>query len=556
MENYDFIIVGAGSAGCVLANRLSVDPRNTVLLVEAGGDDRPFHNLRQFRANMMIHIPVGFSETMKNPNLNWGYVSQPEPGTNGRRHDLARGRVLGGCSSINGMVYVRGQAADYDHWRQLGATGWSWDDVLPYFRRAEHQERGEDAWHGIGGPLNVSSRGSEGLEVSRAVMRACEAIGIPERVDINGEDQEGIAWADVTMRKGRRHSTAVAYLHPAMRRPNLRVLTDTLVDRVLIENGRAVGIAFTTNGQKGEARANREVILSGGAFNSPQLLELSGIGSAERLKSLGIDVVVDSPEVGENLQDHILAVVTYRLKAGVKSVNEMTKGLSLVKQVLKYATTRGGLLGRSAVEMLLFARSRPELATPDIQMHITPATMKPGPNPSRLAADDFPGITFAPCQLRPESRGHVHISTTDPRVQPDILFNFLTAPEDRATLLAGMRMVRRIAAQPALADFIESETLPGAGVESDEHLMAFCRAAGTSLYHPVGTCRMGGDPGSVVDPELRVRGVEGLRVVDASIMPRLVSGNTNAPVIMIAEKAADMILGSSTASAAKELVHG
>ena len=543
----DYIIVGAGSAGCVLANRLTEDGRTRVLLLEAGGDDRPLHNLSQFFSNLMIHVPVGYSHTLKDPKVNWLYETEPDAA--GRTHVWPRGKVLGGSSSINGLIYIRGQRADYDGWRQLGCEGWSWDDVEPYFRRSENQERGACDVHAVGGPLHVSDP-TTSHPVSEAVVEAAKALGLPER-DPNGPEQEGVSWYQLNIRDGRRCSAAVAYLHPAMSRANLRVETQALASRVLFEGRRAVGVEFRQRGRTRTARANAEIILAGGAINSPQLLQLSGVAPAGLLREHGIDIVADLPGVGANLQDHFATAITYRLKPGTLSVNELARGLPLLKEAARYLFRRTGLLAISPAHIAVFCRSREGLAHPDIQFHILPATFDSDElvGKQKMVLEKQPGLTFAAYQMRPESRGTVRLRSPDPAAYPAIEPNYLSDPLDEEVTVAEMRWARRLAATAPLSDHIDHETNPGAALESDADLLAWARERGTTLYHPVGTCAMGRGPGAVVDPQLRVHGVEGLRVVDASVMPRLTSGNTNAPTIMIAEKASDMIREKAAAPA-------
>jgi choline dehydrogenase len=550
-EGADFIIVGAGSAGCVLANRLSADGKTRVLLLEAGGDDRPTKNLSQFFSNLMIHVPVGYSQTLKDPKVNWLYPTEPDPGTGGRVHVWPRGKVLGGSSSINGLIYIRGQHADYDGWRQLGCEGWGWEDVRPYFLRAEHQERaGMDDWHATGGPLNVSDV-TQTHEVSDDVLEACIQAGLPRNPDVNGADQEGACYYQLTVKNGQRCSAAVAYLHPAMGRSNLTVATKALASRILFEGKRAVGVEYVQNGQKKTAMAAREVILAGGAINSPQLLQLSGVGPGALLAEHGIEVVSDLPGVGANLQDHYVIAMTWRLKAGTVSVNELTKGTRFLGEAFKYLFQRKGLLSLSAAHIAAFCKSRPDLASPDIQFHILPATMDTEKlmAEQKMELEGEPGLTIAPCQVRPESRGSIRIRCADPAAYPAITPNYLSDPLDQEVAVASLKWGRRIAGQPALEKWIDHAMLPGPEIATDDALLEFARASGSTIYHPVGTCQMGHGPAAVVDTQLRVRGVEGLRVVDASVMPRLVSGNTNAPTIMIAEKASDLILGRAAASA-------
>jgi choline dehydrogenase len=522
--NYDYVIVGGGSAGCVLAARLSEAPDVRVLLLEAGPRD----------TNPWIHVPLGYGKLFNHPKLNWRFATAPEPNMNGRRIAQPRGRVLGGSSSINGLVYVRGQPEDFDAWARLGNRGWSYDDLLPYFRRAEDQQRGADFYHGVGGPLAVSDA-TEPHALCDAFIAAAVEAGHPINPDFNGASQEGAGYFQTTSRRGRRCSAAVAYLRPARRRKNLSVITGALVHRVKLEGKRATAVEWSdAGGQLHTALAAREIILAAGAIGSPHLLELSGIGDGERLRGLGIEILHHNPEVGRNLQDHLQVRLVYRAAQNITFNDDMRSLFRMAGVGLRYAFHRRGPLTVSAGYAGGFFRSEGAAdSRPDVQVHfITFSTNKMG---DRL--HPFSGFTASACPLRPESRGHVHAISPDPAAAPEILVNFLNTQKDRREVVAGLRLIRDIMRQPAIAPFVEAEYLPGDEVESDEALLAYARETGGSIYHPSCTAAMG----KVVDSSLRVMGVEALRVVDASVMPALVSGNTNAAVIAIGEKAADLI---------------
>lgn len=527
-KEFDYIIVGAGSAGCVLANRLSASGKHSVLLLEAGPKD----------TNVWIHVPLGYGKLFKASRVNWMYQTEPEPGLNGRSIFQPRGKVLGGSSSINGLLYVRGQHEDFDRWRQLGNDGWGFDDVLPYFKKAEHQERGSDDFHGTGGPLPVSDwRHPDPL--SQAFVDAAAETGIPVNADFNGATQEGAGFFQTTTRRGRRASTAVAYLRPALRQGNLSVETSALAQRIVFNGRRAVAVAYrNAAGAVQLARARTEILLSSGAYNSPQLLQLSGVGPADLLRAYGIDVVLDAPGVGYDLQDHMQVRMVMRCAKSVTLNDVVNSPLRQIFAGLRYAAFRKGPLTIAAGTSGAFFKTNPRLATPDIQIHFLPfSTDKMGEK-----LHPYSAFSASVCQLRPESRGSLRIKSADPSVPPEIRINYLATEVDRAANVEGLRILRRILHAPALGSFVTREIDPGAEVTTDEELLNFCRARGSTVYHPTSTCRMGSDPLAVVDQRLRLHGIDGLRVVDASIMPDLVSGNTNAATIMIAEKASDMIL--------------
>ncbi len=521
----DFIVVGAGSAGCAVAARLSEDPATRVLLLEAGGEDK----------NRWIHIPLGFGKTFADPTVNWCYETEPDPGAADRRVFWPRGKVLGGSSSINGMVYIRGQAEDFDHWRQLGNTGWSFEDVLPYFKRAEHQTRGADAFHSTGGPLCVSD--VEPHPLCEAFIRAATELGFPRNDDFNGRTQEGVGYHQTTTRQGRRCSTAVGYLRPAMTRPNLRVVTEALAEKIVFDGRRAVAVAFRQHGQVKTARAAREIILCGGAINSPQLLLLSGIGPQDHLGALGIPVVQHLPGVGQNLQDHYSAPIKLKCRLPITVNDVMLSHAKKVQVGLQYLMFRKGPLALATSPAALFARTRPELASPDIKCSLSPFSA----DRPQDGLHPFSGFTMIAYQLRPESRGEIRLKSPDPAVPTAVHPNYLSAETDRRTLVDGLKLCRRLLANPHLAHFVAAEFLPGPEVRSDDELLDFARRYGGTVFHPTSTCKMGIDAPAVVDPQLRVRGIEALRVADASIMPTVVSGNTNAATIMIGERAADLV---------------
>ncbi|MEM7774872.1 MAG: choline dehydrogenase [Pseudomonadota bacterium] len=535
---FDFVIVGAGSAGCVLANRLSENPQVTVALIEAGGRD----------INPWIHIPSGYYKNILNPSITWQFGSGPEPQLDGRTINWPRGRVLGGTSAINGLLYVRGQANDFNVWRQLGCVGWAFEDVLPYFKKAEWQERGADDLHGSDGPLGVSDVRMDN-PLCEAFLASCIAEGIPKTEDFNGPSQEGAGYYQLTNRNGRRSSTAVAYLHPVRQRPNLTIITKAMTEKVLFEGRRAIGVQIKCGGEREHVTARKEVILAAGAIGSPQILQVSGVGPADVLRDAGVSVVHDLPGVGGNLQDHYQARLVYEMR-GRGSLNSVWHSrIEQVRAGLEYAFRRRGILTIGAGVVGAFCKSTPDLDEPDIQFHFIPLS---GDGPGK-GLHPFPGVIVSVCQLRPESRGSILIKTADASDHPAIVSNYLAAELDRQVLLDALKLGRRIAQRPPFADLVVREVDPGDTVSTDDELMAFARAKGTTIFHPCGTCKMGTDPQAVVDPRLSVHGVDGLRVVDASIMPTMTSGNTNAPTIMIAEKAADLIKadhGAKSAAAA------
>jgi choline dehydrogenase len=525
---FDYVIVGAGSAGCAIANRLSARSDISVALLEAGGEDR----------SPWIHIPVGYFKTMGNPKTDWCYKTEADPGLNGRAINWPRGKVLGGSSSINGLLYVRGQPQDFDHWRQLGNDGWSWDDVLPYFKRAENWEGAAADERGVGGPLNVSENNVD-RDIVDAWVEAATAAGYRRTPDYNRENQEGVGYFQMTMKDGRRCSSAAAYLKPVRKRPNLHIFSRAHSEKVLIDGNRVTGVRCTINGKSVDVSARREVVLSAGSIGSPQLLMLSGIGDALELQPHGIDVLHHLPGVGKNLQDHLQARPVFKCRAS--TINTETGNMfQLAAIAFQYALKRSGPMAMAASLGTGFLKTHAELETPDIQFHIQPFSAD---NPAD-GSHKFSAFTASVLQLRPESTGRIVLRSASPYDYPAIYPNYLATKTDCDTLVAGIKIARDICDYAPLKDLVTEEHAPGVGVgrDDDEAVLDWARSTATTIYHPTGTCKMGQDKMAVVDSRLRVHGLSGLRVADASIMPVITSGNTNAPTIMIGEKLADLVL--------------
>jgi choline dehydrogenase len=529
METYDYIVVGAGSAGAAVAYRLSENPRNKVLLLEAGAPSHPWS-----------FIPVGSARLIQNPAANWLYKSEPEANTNGRSIPVPRGKLLGGSSSINGMAFVRGQAQDFDTWAQMGNQGWSYEEVLPFFKRMERYEGGgDDRFRGRDGPLRVTDPPPK-EPIFQALIKAAGEVGIPHNPDYNGANQEGIVMSQATIARGRRQSTARAYLDPIRNRQNLHIETNALAEQLVIDGARCTGVKYSVGGEKREAASGRDIVVCGGTINSPQLLELSGIGQPERLKALGIEVRQALPGVGENLRDHYAPRTRWHVgKWGITN-NHRARGPFMVYQAARYALFRKGFLASVGAPMRAFVCSREGLEAPDLLLGWVPMLTQPGPKGPRIAKQS--GFTCYAHPMRPESKGHIHITSSDPGQPPAINFNFLSAPPDAELTVKAIRIARAIMTAPSMASLQISEVAPGTDRQSDDEIIDWVKRYAETTYHPVGTCKMGQDPMAVVDPQLRVHGIAGLRVADASIMPTLTSGNTNAPSIMIGEKAAAMVL--------------
>jgi choline dehydrogenase len=540
MNDYDYVIVGGGSAGCVLANRLSADGRHRVLLLEAGGTDRSF----------WLQVPIGYGKSFFDPRVNWMYRTEPDPGLGGRQGYWPRGKALGGSSAINAMVFIRGQADDFDDWEKLGNPGWGWQHVLPYFRRMEDWAGGADDWRGAGGPLHVADVSDSLHPLCATYLRAGEEAGFRRNPYFNGESQEGVGLYQITTRDGLRMSTARAYLRPAMRRANLRVETHAHATRVLFEGKRATGVEYMRDGVRVMTRATREVILSSGSIGSPQLLQISGVGPAAHLRKHGITVVQDTPAVGRHLQDHLCIDHLYR--ARVPTLNQdLGPWWGKLHAGLQYVLFRSGPLSLSVNQGGGFVRARPDVARPNMQLYFSPVSYTratPGKR-ALMSPDKFPGFLLSASPCRPTSRGYLEVASPDPLQPPRIVPNALSTEHDVREMIDGSRLLRRLAATPAFSAVIEAEIEPGPEVQTDEQMLDDIRRRGSTVFHPVSTCRMGPDAmASVVDPELRVHGLQGLRVIDASVFPTVTSGNTNAPTIMLAERGADLVLGTAGSS--------